>query len=133
MSAYPQIEVDVLADIGTGKVALPMNMILERLNRKIEQARKLAPEVNIDLAKTGDEVGKKALEILGKISSKKPDEMDSLAFKYLQSMGTMPVALMEEGADYWWKRVIPNVLTAETLKGIAQKREPYLIDKSATD
>lgn len=133
MDSYPQIEVDVLADIGIGKVALPMDMVLESLNRKIEQARKLATELNIDLVENGKEAKEKAIGILNKISGKKQDEVDSLVFKSFQRTGAIPVNLMREGADYWWKRVIPNVLTAETLKKIAIEREPRLVEKNATD
>lgn len=123
MSQFPQVEVEVVKDLGGEGIALPLDIVTARHVETVNFLASIAP----DLAQRGQEFRDVALSVVGRLAgTKSQQEADELIFNSATKIGPRPADQIGEGADVVWGRIIPNVIVGMGLVEKAEKIDPTL-------
>ncbi|OGK20570.1 hypothetical protein A3C23_05230 [Candidatus Roizmanbacteria bacterium RIFCSPHIGHO2_02_FULL_37_13b] len=141
LQQFPQLSFDTTVDLGQGAVvALPLDLIYQRQQKKIDYARSVKDQTGIDVDAQAAEVREKArsvLDELGDAVDKEGIPMRLHVYKALQDAGfiekppqapetptegTPPKGTPPEAANPWWDTIIPNYVTGLTLVRIGNER-----------
>jgi len=123
MSRFPQVEVEVVKDLGGEGIALPLDIVTAR---HVETVNFLA-SVTPDLAQRGQEFRDVALSVVGRLAgTNSQQEAEELIFNATTKTGPRPADQIKEGADVVWGRIIPNVIVGMGLVEKAEKIDPTL-------
>lgn len=125
MQDFPQIDVETKVEMEERELPLPIEWVLRRHQERLRIVGKIAQANGIDVGRTGKELRGKALKVARELGMVQQNgSMELKAFEALQRRGGYIPD--QRKTDFWWGKVIPNVVFGKSLETIACRRQPSL-------